>query len=40
VFTGPERWGEGIASPVLRGESVETISVGPDTLQVWRNFLI
>ena len=40
VFTGPECWGEGIASPVLRGESVETISVGPDTLQVWRKFLI
>lgn len=40
VFTGPERWGDGIASPVLRGESVETINVGPDTLQVWRNFSI
>ena len=39
VFTGPECWAKGIASPVLRGESFEPINVGPDTLQVWRNSL-
>ena len=39
VFTGPECWAKGIASPVLHGELFEPINVGPDTLQVWRNSL-
>jgi hypothetical protein len=37
VLSGPEKWNNGLASPVLSGDSFETISVGPDTLRVWRN---
>ncbi|MGB4397970.1 MAG: bifunctional diaminohydroxyphosphoribosylaminopyrimidine deaminase/5-amino-6-(5-phosphoribosylamino)uracil reductase RibD [Daejeonella sp.] len=37
VFNGPAQWGNGIAAPKLSGEILETIKIGPDTLDVWQN---
>lgn len=37
LFTGPEQWGKGIPAPILSGAILETIKIGPDTLNVWRN---
>lgn len=40
VFSGPESWSKGIQAPRLSGDPIETISVGPDTLHIWRNGII
>ena len=40
VFSGPESWSKGIQAPRLSGDPIETISVGPDTLHIWRNGLL
>ena len=37
VFTGPEQWGKGIPGPVINGDVIEIVKIGPDTLHIWQN---
>lgn len=39
VFTGRQVWGNGIPAPVLNAPPSETLSSGPDILEVWQNSL-
>jgi diaminohydroxyphosphoribosylaminopyrimidine deaminase/5-amino-6-(5-phosphoribosylamino)uracil reductase len=37
IFTGEQKWEQGIPAPAIKGELLERISVGQDTLEVIKN---